>query len=221
MYETKRLLLMVNHEQSVCFQAPPLDTSIVSRNEPQPHCEQLNRGDFDNVQSHAIFYPIAAAERRNPSASDQTSRSNHGMQMRDAIIPFQQQSRNKYSPEQKVLGQRSPTQTCFQGKDLSYQAPNSAEVNVGRMVAAMASPYVEVYDDPKGTDYESFVAKFKKKYQSLGLSEDVLIHLFASKLSGHPKSTVQVLPKKTKESSLDSVLDDLRKRFGEVILLLK
>ncbi|KAL6742814.1 hypothetical protein Aduo_015922 [Ancylostoma duodenale] len=41
--------------------APPQETSA-TRNEP--HCVQLNRGDFDSVEYHATFDPIAAAEAR-------------------------------------------------------------------------------------------------------------------------------------------------------------
>lgn len=173
---------MVNHEQSVCFQAPPHDTPVVSRDDSQPHCEQLNRGNFDNVEYHATFDLIAAAQGRNPSASDQTSRFTYGMQMRDPTIPSQRERRNEPSPKQKVLSQRSATQTSFQGEDLSYQTPNFAEVNVNRMVAAITLPDVEVYNDPTGANFESFVAKFRMKYQSLGLSEEMLIHLFTSKL---------------------------------------
>ncbi|KIH55780.1 hypothetical protein ANCDUO_14057, partial [Ancylostoma duodenale] len=57
--ETKRLVTMSNREQSPYFQAPPQETSA-TRNEP--HCVQLSRGDFDSVEYHATFDPIAAAE---------------------------------------------------------------------------------------------------------------------------------------------------------------
>ncbi|KIH58005.1 hypothetical protein ANCDUO_11799 [Ancylostoma duodenale] len=59
--ETKRLVTMSNREQSPYSQAPPQETSAI-RNEP--HCVQLNRGDFDSVEYHATFDPIAAAEAR-------------------------------------------------------------------------------------------------------------------------------------------------------------
>ncbi|KAL6723363.1 hypothetical protein Aduo_018375 [Ancylostoma duodenale] len=61
--EAKRLATMANQGQTTYFQAPP-QAAPDARNEMQPHYVQLDREDFDSVEYHATFDPIAAAEAR-------------------------------------------------------------------------------------------------------------------------------------------------------------
>ncbi|VDO76116.1 unnamed protein product [Heligmosomoides polygyrus] len=111
-----------------------------------------------------------------------------------------------------------PTSSLFQrGKlPLPSHYATLAEVSGRTMASQPEGSFVyalilQTYKNPQGKDFSDFVLKFRIKYGSLGLRDDMLSYLLLSKMDGYPKAVAQALPKHVRESSFEDLLKRLRK----------
>ena len=151
----KNLLGMVKTRDESVIQNPMLQAAqgdnSTSQTATAPRYVQLNREQFTNVEYHAQFNPIAAAQGNISSQSLE----------RRASSCFQQEKRREKLLKQKEFSRPKLTTTSSCQSEL-HDFPNQ-EINLAHMIAAMAFPDVEAYADPKGANFETFVAKFKMK----------------------------------------------------------
>ncbi|EYC17485.1 hypothetical protein Y032_0030g2081 [Ancylostoma ceylanicum] len=87
------------------------------------------------------------------------------------------------------------------------------DADASRMFAARTLPDVEIFNDQQGKKFEDFLARFAMKYQNLGLSNEMLVHLLLSKLDGFPKAVAEALPKHIREGNFDVLVDTLKDKF--------
>lgn len=168
--------------------------------------EQLNRQEFENVEYHATFDPIAAAQGKLRSLPNELMLKNS----------FQQPKTSELQPKPKG-GRLSPPmpQSRHQGEYNSGDSPTYPEFNLAKMFAAMTLPEVETFDDSKGNRFSEFVTKFRMKYEGLGLSDEMLNHLLFSKLDGYPRVVAEALPRSVREGSFETMVRALTEKFKE------
>ena len=104
------------------------------------------------------------------------------------------QNSNNVVKQPKTLASSSSMWNRQQPRGLPSEYRGERE-NVANMFAAMALPEVPVFNDPQGRRFEDFLRSFEMKYLNLGLTDEMAIHLMASKLSGYPKAVFKALPK--------------------------
>ncbi|VDL70575.1 unnamed protein product [Nippostrongylus brasiliensis] len=183
-------------ESRAVFQAVQARKSAES-----PVCEQLNGADLDEMVYHADFDPVAAAQGR---------RSQSAYPCGQRFYPAIQRGRTtELSPPTRAASQLTSTPERDQG------GSSSAEERLGAMFAAMTLPEVETYKDPQGKNFSDFVLKFRMKYGSLGLHDNMLTHLLLSKLEGHPRAVAQALPKRLREGGFEVLVEALSEKLRE------
>ncbi|KAK6059773.1 hypothetical protein COOONC_02577 [Cooperia oncophora] len=166
----------------------PQQSAVSSSAVPNPAAiEQLNRFEFEPVDYHATFDPIAAAQARK---DEQAAAEAEG-------VPW-----------------TIPT-PGHQGEYTEFPLGSAKGVEMARMFAALTLPDVSVYDDPNGKDFGDFLAQFKLKYQGLALDNDMLVHLLFSKLDGFPRSVADALPRSVKQAGFKAIVEALRDKFKE------
>ncbi|VDP19042.1 unnamed protein product [Heligmosomoides polygyrus] len=148
--------------------------------------QQMNADVFDNVEYHASFDPIAAAQGEYFCEGLAPVNSNTGLKTR-----FQPEETSSPRPMRMSWQPPAPTQSELKG-GCDRIDPNA---NLGTMFAAMTLPDMGKYKDPQGKNFKDFAIGFNMKYRNLGLPNDMLIHLFMTKLEGFPKSVANALPK--------------------------
>ncbi|KAK6028235.1 hypothetical protein OSTOST_05720 [Ostertagia ostertagi] len=165
--------------------------------------EQLNVSDFDHVEYHLNFDPVAAAQGKLYE-NGKASKVKHEISEPRLLQP------------EKMTDYRPRTRGSSQSSSMTFQSPGGSscsESQIGHIFASIALPEVEVYKDPEGRSFEDFIMRFSMKYQNLRLQDELLNHLLLSKLDGYPKAVAKALPKHIREGNFDDLVDALRSKF--------
>ncbi|KAK6025812.1 zinc knuckle [Ostertagia ostertagi] len=164
--------------------------------------EQLNVSEFDNVEYHLNFDPIAAAQGRLRQQAGKTDELKPGTAEQMFLQPGKTTDLRP-----KIKGSTQLSSTKYRNPGESHRE----ESQMGCIFAAMALPEVEAY---RGRNFEDFMLKFSMKYQNLGLRDDLLNHLLLSKLEGYPKAVAKALPRQLREGNFDNLVEALRAKFS-------
>ncbi|KAK6017953.1 zinc knuckle, partial [Ostertagia ostertagi] len=203
------------HVQAESVQVPQQATASSSAASNASVIEQLNRFEFDNLEYHATFDPIAAAQ------GEQRSRQNPTQDFVQ-VMPsglnevFQPEKRSKPPQRQKEsLWKETVPKVMLQGECNRTPLGSMQGFEMARMFAALTLPDVKVYNDPNGREFGDFLAQFRLKYQGLGLDDDMLVHLLFSKLDGFPRSVAEALPRSVKVAGFKAIVEALQDKFRE------
>ncbi|KAK6009174.1 integrase core domain protein [Ostertagia ostertagi] len=170
-----------------------------SGNKPTIVYEQLNTNEFDDVEYHSEFDPIAAAQ---------------GKCFREITLDRKPVCEN-LQPE-RTIESKLKTKASSRSSSILCQSQGGSdrfESEIGPILAAMALPEVEIFDDPQGRKFNDFILRFTMKYSNLGLRNDLLNHLLLTKLEGYPKAVAKTLPKHIREGNFDVLVEALRAKF--------
>ncbi|KAK6018626.1 retroviral aspartyl protease, partial [Ostertagia ostertagi] len=165
--------------------------------------EQLNVSDFDHVEYHLNFDPVAAAQGKLYE-NGKASKVKHEISEPRLLQP------------EKMTDYRPRTRGSSQSSSMTFQSPGGSscsESQIGHIFASIALPEVEVYKDPEGRSFEDFIMRFSMKYQNLRLQNKLLNHLLLSKLDGYPKAVAKALPKHIREGNFDDLVNAMRSKF--------
>ncbi|KAK6013844.1 hypothetical protein OSTOST_20814 [Ostertagia ostertagi] len=146
--------------------------------------EQLNVSEFDNVEYHLNFDPIAAAQGRLRQQAGKTDEIKPGTAEQMFLQPGKT---TDLRPKIKGLTQLSSTRCQSPGES------HRSESQMGCILAAMALS--------RGRDIQRSP---REKFRRFRTEDELLNHLLLSKLDGYPKAVAKALPKHIREGSFDA-----------------
>ncbi|EYC35712.1 hypothetical protein Y032_0994g3334 [Ancylostoma ceylanicum] len=125
------------------------------------------------------------------------------------LLLLKPEKTNSLQPRKVVSSPSPSTQSRLEGgfDDFDNQP------NMRHMFAAMTLPEVELFKDPQGKGFDEFIMRFNVKYGSLGLHNEMLVHLLFSKLDGYPKAVAEALPRGIREGGFQDIVESLQSRF--------
>ncbi|VDL73850.1 unnamed protein product, partial [Nippostrongylus brasiliensis] len=203
--DSVRRLLEWSESQTTPLMRPIQGKVPTSRAAGEVAIEQLNRHEFDQVEYHATFDPIAAAQGKLLGLPA-------GLELNKA---FQRRKMREQQPTQRVDSPNAPRSRLKPQGERDPSSLNFPETSLARTFAAMALPEVEVFRHPRGSGFSDFVTKFRMKYEGLGLTDDMLVHLLLSKLEGYPRVVVDALPRAVREAGFAALIAALVEKFSE------
>ncbi|KAL6739630.1 hypothetical protein Aduo_013062 [Ancylostoma duodenale] len=213
-YESQMEQATGKHDRDVFQEAVPSPCMpSTSNNDAFRHAyQQLNAGDFAHVSYEAEFDPIRAGEGEwlENTPPGQVAVDTNG---RYDGMCFQNSNSAERPPRTTELN--ASTSRLLQSRGMPPEYGSDHMGDMAHMFAAMALPDVSAFADPQGRKFDEFLRSFRLKYLRLGLSDEMSIHLLASKLVGYPKAIFKALPQNVKEGTFEDCVAALSDKFKE------